>query len=337
MVDIFTTIILLAISVFIIYKSSDWLIRYAVTLAKMLGVSTFVIGFILVAISTSLPEIMVSIFATLEGEANLAVADVLGSNLFNLTVVIGGAILVAGTIHVKRKETPSLIEYLFITSVITIIFFSQSYLNVIHGAILIVLGIYMMGKLYKGGRVSAEVFEDSEILILPKKKKKYKNAVFKFFQKQRLSMVILKFSISVALLLASSRMLVDSSINLATLLGVSTIFIGATIVAAGTSIPELSVTITAVKKKQYALAMGDIVGSAVTNITIVLGIIALISTTTLNVVPLAGMVPFIILSTMLVWYYFSEKGKITRNEAIILLLIYVVFILEQLGIVAIFG
>jgi len=330
---VYLSLVILLVSIFVIFRSSEWVIRYSITLSRILGISTFVVGFILVAISTSLPEIFVTLFATLEAEANLAVGNILGSNLFDINIVIAITVFLVGAIYVKKKETLDLIELLFIVTIITIIVLYQTHLNVVHGIILISLFGILMAKLYKGGKVEKELLEDGEIPFLPKEREGFLD----IFRKPSILMTLLKFFVSVALLLGATKLLVDSSVEIALFLGLTTTFIGATIVAMGTSLPELSVTLAAVRKKHYALAMGDVIGSAVTNITLVLGLLAIINPAPLNVIPITGMLPFMIISTLLVWYSFSHKGKLGKNEGLILLAIYAGFILEQLGFVAFFA
>lgn len=331
MVD-FTTFVLLAFSIFIIFKSSEWVIRYALSLSKIIGVSTFVIGFILIAVSTSLPEIFVTLFASLQQEPNLAIGNILGSNLFDINVIIGLTTLLVGTIYMKRKETLQLIELLFITSTITLVIFSLPTLGPVHGIVLLILFGYLMVKLYKGGKIEKEVFKEEKIPSLPRKPR-----ILEFLRKKTWPVLLLKFAVSIAILLAGTRILVDTSLDLAGFLGLSTTFIGATIVAAGTSLPELSVTFAAVKKRHYALAMGSLIGSAVTNITLVLGILSLVTLAPINLIPLVGLLPILIISTLVIWYAFNTKRKVTKNTGILLLVLYAVFIFEQLGIIAIFG
>ena len=326
---VLVSLALLIISIFVIYKSSEWVIKYSIDLSRLLGVSTLVIGFILVAISTSLPELFVTVFAAAEHDTNLAIGNILGSNLFNLNVIIGLATIMIGTIHMKRKETLHLIELLFITSVITIVIFSLPSLNALHGLVLLLLFGYTIMKLYKGGKVEQEVLKE-ELPILPKQKGRLNH-------RRKLSLAFLRFLISISLLLLATKVLVDASLDIAGILGFTSAFVGATLVAGGTSLPELAVTFAAVKKKHYALAIGDLVGSAVTNITLVLGILSIISPSPLDAASFVGMLPLMIVSIMLLWFVFSQKRKVTRFEGTILLIIYLVFMIEQLGLVTIFG
>jgi cation:H+ antiporter len=314
--------IVFLISLYVMYKSSDWVIKHSLNLSRILGMSTLALGFILLSFSTTLPELFVSIFSALEGETNLAVGNILGSNLFDIAVIIGLVSIFAGTIYMKKKETLSLIELLFIASLITIIIYNVPNLSPVHGIVLIVMYGYLVMKLYKGGKVSKEVIEAEE-------------------EKDHELMVKIKafsyFGVSISILLVSAYFLVESSIQIAYFFGVSTTLIGSTLVAFGTSIPELSVEFAAVKKKQYALAMGNLIGSAVTNITLVLGALILVTPVTLDLVPIAGLLPFLMISVLFIWFVFNKKRKLGKEEGYVLLAIYGLFLLEQLGLISIFS
>lgn len=304
------------------YKSSEYIIKYSLSISRILGISTFVIGFILVSVITSLPELFVTIFSVLEGEPSLAVGTILGSNMTDITLVIGIVAIFAGTIHMKRKETLHLIELLFIISLITILIFQTGSLTQIHGIILIVLFGFLTLRMYKKGRISKELYDDGK--------------------KPNIALVFGKFLVAMFVLIIASRLIVDSAIQMADTFLVATSFIGLTVVAFGTSLPELAVELRAVKAKQYSFAMGDLFGSAITNITLVLGVLSLISPTTINIVSLASIMPFLLISILFIWYTFSQKKKITRFEGLVLIMIYMIFLfatffLNELGLAVIFS
>jgi len=317
-------LVLLAVGLYLMYKSSEWVIKYSLVLSRILGISTFVIGFIMVSVITSLPELFVSIFSVLEGEPNLAVGTILGSNMSDITLVIGMVAIFAGTIHMKKKETLHLVELLFITSIITIFIFQTGSLTQIHGIILLILFGFLMRRLYKRGRISKDVYQD------------------KGEPKPKAWPIFGRFLIAISVLIIASRLVVWGAVDMADQFYIASAFIGLTIIAFGTSLPELAVELRAVKKKEYSFAMGDLFGSAITNITLVLGALSLFSPTSINIVPLASLVPYMIIAIMFIWYTFSEKGKITRFEGLLLIMLYMLFIFttfffDELGILNIFG
>jgi len=323
--EISINIVLVISSILLIYKSSNWVIRYSVSLSKILGISTFVVGFIILSLATSLPELFVTIVASFSGNVNLAAGNILGSNLFNINVIIGLTTIFIGTIIIRRKETLQLIELLFITSVVTVIILTLPKLLPIHGLLLLILYGYVIRKLYKGGRIGEEIYDEKKI-------ERSKRDYYK-----KISWVAIQFVLSIVVLLVASSVLVGSSVFLAEILGLSAVFIGATVVAFGTSVPELAVTFAAVRQKHYALAMGDLIGSAMTNITLVLGVLALLgpfSAGAFELSEIGWILPYLIISPLLLWITLSNKRRITSYEGTILLLMYAIFILHNLGVLA---
>jgi cation:H+ antiporter len=302
--------VIFLISMYILNKSSNLVIKYSINLSHALGISTFAVGFILIAIATSLPELFVSIIASLKNDISLAVGNILGSNLVNLTVVIGIPTIFGGTIYLKKRELLELVELLFVSLLIMIFVFFRGSLEAVHGGVLLILFMLLLGKLYRKGHIT----------ILEEKKQ------------EKLGPNLVRFILSVAALLIASNYLVNSSLEIAELFGISSAVIGATIVAMGTSLPELSVSLAAVKEKQYSLALGNIFGSTITNITLVLGSIALLTPSVIDITPLFDLLPFLLISTVTVWYLLSRKNKITKDDGFILIMIYLLFLIEKAGI-----
>ncbi len=313
--------------IFVIYKSSEWVIKYSLSISKILGVSSFVIGFILISITTSLPELFVAIFSAAQNEAGLSVGNILGANLYHMTIVITIITVLGGAIYVKREEDISLIRLLFISSIVTIFIFQTGGLTVIHGVILIVLFGFLIRSLYKTGRVSEEVVE---------REKEKEGDIGKRI------LIFLKFLGSVAILLIAAYIVVDSAIQIADFFLIATTTVGMIIVAMGTVLPELSVELRAVKSKQYSLALGDLLGSSIANITLVLGILSILSPTSINIRPLAGLLPFLLIAILFVWYSLTTKKKLTKYEGGLLLGLYLLFLFTeflfgQVGSLTIFG
>ena len=124
----------------------------------------------------------------------------------------------------------------------------------------------------------------------------------------------------------------DSSIDIANFIALPPSIIGATIIGLGTSLPELATTIQALKKKYYDMALGNLFGSCITNITLVLGISSLVSFSEVNVLAVESIMFYVLISSLTVWFMVSSNKSITKKGAIFLLLIYVAFILQQIGI-----
>ncbi len=299
-----------------------------VSLISQLGKTA--VGFSLIAFATSLPEVTVAAIAALTDGAELSVGNVLGSNVFNITVIIGLAVLFLYFKRVRRangsidinvvpsfaKSELSSIEFgLFISSIIPIILIYIATATWVVGLVLLFIFVVYMYNL-------ARVRMPSEEGALQDDKNRLKRYVF--------------FTVLGALgVVLSANFLVGSAIEIAASVGVPASVIGATIVAFGTSLPELTVSLKSILKGHPGLAFGNIIGSSFVNITLILGITffvpALIgSPMTMNMSVLQNLIVFSIISNLFFWYFLSRE-KIGWREGAIFLFIYVFFILTTVG------
>lgn len=303
---------LLAISLVLIALVSERAIRYVIALSKFLGLSEMAAGFILLSVTTSLPELSVSILAASMGEGGLSVGNVLGSNVANLTIIVGLAILLSKTaISVKAESNKELVQFLFISSVIPLFIVQRGSLGPVLGIVLLILFIYF------GVTVSRKTEKNDPDAMIEKKVPR---------------MIWLKFAISVALIILFSKLIVDSSVEIAESIGLPPSIIGATIVGLGTSLPELATTAQALKEKMFNMALGNLLGSCITNITLILGVSSLISFSTVNVLAVESIMFYVLISSLSVWYMIGTSERISRRGALFLCLIYIAFILQQVGI-----
>ena len=298
----------------VLVKSSEWVVTHSTRLSSLLGISPFAIGFILISIATSLPELAVVVFSSARGVPGMGLGGIMGSNLTDLTLILGLVAIIGGPIILKRKELLGLVELLFITSLVTVIIFQYGQLTPFFGAILLLLFGYLLLTLYNKGKIPREVFDGV--------KEKKVEASIKLFG-------------SIALLLLAAHFIVGSATIIAEELSISATLIGATLIALSTSLPELAVELRAVKSKQYALALGDLFGSAVTNITLVLGTLCIVNPTTrIELTPLIGIVPIFFVTLFFIWYSLSKQGKISKAEGFILIGLYALFLVQELGLMA---
>jgi cation:H+ antiporter len=303
---------LLAISLLLIALVSERAIRYVIALSKLLGLSEMAAGFIILSVMTSLPELSVSTIAASMGEGGLSVGNVLGSNVANLTIIIGLAILLSKTaISVKAESHKELVQFLFISSIIPLFIVQRGSLGPVLGIVLLILFIYF------GVTVSRKTEKTESRVVIEKK---------------AAGVIWLKFAISVALIILLSKLTVDSSVEIAESIGLPPSIIGATIVGLGTSLPELATTAQALKKKLFSMALGNLLGSCITNITLILGVSSLISFSTVNVLAVESIMFYVLISSLFVWYMIGTSERISRRAALFLCLIYIAFILQQVGI-----
>jgi cation:H+ antiporter len=306
---------LLAISLLLIMLVSDRLIRYVIAISKALGLSEMAAGFILLSITTSLPELSVSTVASLAGEGGLSVGNVLGSNIANLTIILGLAILLSRKeIMVKGQSQKELVQFLFISSIIPLFIVQRGSLGPVLGIVLLILFAYF------GVTVSRKT-ETTTVDETPQQQKE-----------EKIAFVGIKFLVGVGLIILLSKFAVDSSVDIADFIGLPTSIIGATIIGFGTSLPELATTLQALKQGLVSMALGNLLGSCITNITLILGVSSLLSFSEVNVVAVQSIMFYVLLSSLSVWYMVGASERLTKKGAIFLCLIYGIFILQQVGV-----
>jgi cation:H+ antiporter len=257
-------ILWIAAALVLLFFGAEWLVRGSAEFAARVGLTPLVIGLTIVAYGTSMPELIVSTKAALAGQGDLAVGNVVGSNIFNICIILGLSALV-NPLRVKmqllRLDTPIMIG----VSLLLLVVFWDFRINRIEAALLFAgIVIYTVANIRLARKeVSAEV-KDEFAQAMPKPTGNLW---------RDLALIVG----GLAVLVIGSRLLVENSIGLAKLLGVSEAVIGLTIVAAGTSMPELATSIVAAWRKQPDIAIGNVVGSNIYNILAILGVSGLLS------------------------------------------------------------
>ena len=314
--------ILLIIGFVLLIKGADFFVDGSSSVAKILKVPTIIIGLTVVAFGTSMPEFSVSVTAALRGSNDLAVSNVLGSNIFNLLVVLGCCALVkpvAAKWSLLKKEFPFSI---LITIILLLVDSDFSIMKILDGnqgfvlgrwagllfLILFVLYIYATVKSALRSRAEAKDMEEEE----------YK------------TMSPLKSGIYIVIgligIVWGGNLVVDSASNIALTFGWSQTFIGLTIVALGTSLPELVTSVVAARKGENDLAVGNVVGSNIFNILLILGVSSFIIPITLDVTAVYDTI-ILIIASIVVYVSAISKREIQRKEGILFLVCYFAFFL----------
>lgn len=314
--------ILLIIGFVLLIKGADFFVDGSSSVAKILKVPTIIIGLTVVAFGTSMPELSVSVTAALRGSNDLAVSNVLGSNIFNLLVVLGCCALVkpvAAKWSLLKKEFPFSI---LITIILLLVDSDFSIMKILDGnqgfvlgrwagllfLILFVLYIYATVKSALRSRAEAKDMEEEE----------YK------------TMNPLKSGIYIVIgligIVWGGNLVVDSASNIALTFGWSQTFIGLTIVALGTSLPELVTSAVAARKGENDLAVGNVVGSNIFNILLILGVSSFITPITLDVTAVYDTI-ILIIASIVVYVSAISKREIQRKEGILFLVCYFAFFL----------
>ena len=237
--------------------SADWLVAGAVTIAKRFKISDFVIGAVIVGVGTSFPELVVSSIGAIEGNSDIAIGNVVGSNIFNVLGILGLTVLlmpVAVSKENKRFDLPLCIGISVLTMLLVFNFFTggEAIISRIDGLILLAFFALFMYMSLRGGK-KEEVVSDEVI------------------SNKQLAFGITKVAVGLAGLIISSRFFLDNAILIAESWGVNQAFIAITLVACGTSLPELAASLVAAAKKNTQLALGNVIGSNIFNLSLILG------------------------------------------------------------------
>jgi len=303
-------IILLIIGFVFLIKGADYFVEGASAVAKKLKVPSLIIGMTIVAMGTSLPECSVSVTASMAGSNALAISNAIGSNIFNLMVVLGACALIVPLevdANVLKKDHPFSMICAVLVAVLGFIGWTLGHID---GIILLVVFalflIYMIRSALKA-RAEGKAVEEEEIVDLAT----WKCIVFIIG-----GAAAIKFG---------GDWVVSSATTLARAFGMSETFIGLTICALGTSLPELVTSFMAAKKNELDMAIGNVVGSNIFNLLMVVGIAAAISPIEFIVANIIDIVILLVFSA-LVWVLCKLKGKLYRLDGALMLILYVAYI-----------
>ena len=299
--------------------SADKFVDGASALAGKLGLSPLLIGMLIIGFGSSAPEMLISGLAASEGNPGLALGNAFGSNITNIALILGVTAMVspiAVSSTVLLRELPLLNA---LTTILALLILPDAFLSSTDGWILIAMFMVIMGWSIQQGRET----QSDDLGDMVEQDLKARNAL-----STTRSVVYLIGGLVVLIL--SSRMLVWGGVEIATRLGVSDLIIGLTIVAVGTSLPELASSIAAVRKNEHALAIGNVIGSNMFNSSIVIGITGVIAPTAIEHDIIARDFPILVAMTLAMFfmgyaYRGPDSGRISRTDASLLLGAYVAY------------
>jgi cation:H+ antiporter len=304
-------ILIFIVSLAILIKGADTITRYASRLAKLWGVSELVIGITIVAISTSLPELAVSLISVLGATGGIAVGTIIGSNIANIGLIVG----------ISALASPLLIKRRFIKEGVVMIFFSIVTVALLLDGMFwyegIVLIIMLLGYLYylvKSVRPESGHERES-------KSEREKN--------HRLAIKCLLFCAVGAVFIAiGAEVLVYSTVNMAQWLGISETVIALIAIAIGTSLPEFATSVVAALKRMRGISVGNIIGSNIFNVSI-LGLVSLFGPVPTEAIINNINIPIMLALSFLLVLFMRKGMKIDRTEAVVLFGIYLLFLVLQ--------
>lgn len=313
-------IVWLLLSLVILYFGAEGLVSGAASMAKRMGISPLVIGLTIVSIGTSAPELIVSMKAALNGQGALSIGNVLGSNFFNVGIILGLSALIY-PLSVKRQLLKLDVPVMILASLVFFVFFLDSEISRIEAFIFIVILVFYITYMLvtsnrkqkvmlKSGKMAEEEEEDIPL-------------------GKHWALDILFIGAGLAALIYGSDMLVVNAVTIAERLGMSEAMIGLTIVAAGTSMPELATSIVAAIKKRSDIAIGNVVGSNIFNMLLILGVTGLIRPISAFDINYADTF-FNIGIGLLLWLFMKRSSRITRAQGIVFFGVYLLYFFWKL-------
>lgn len=296
-------IVLLVMGLVVVLKGADWLTDGAVNIASRFGVSQMVIGLTIVAMGTSMPELCVSMVSALKGTPDLAVGNVVGSNTLNTLLIVGCSALVA-PIMVKRSSVRRDIPFAVLASLLMLIFCLDGGIDRLDAALLFILFAVFMFITVKYGKNEGT---EAKTTAAP------------------LGKAALLLVVGLVCLILGSNLFVDNASFIASTLGVSDAVIGLTIVAGGTSLPELATSMVSAKKGNSDIAIGNVIGSNVFNILMIIGVTGLVKPMHIKGITLLDLI-VMLASMLLLWFFCRTTYKVKRWEGAVLAISYIAYL-----------
>ena len=300
-------ILFIILGVWCVLKGADYLTEGAAAVARRMHIPEMIIGLTIVAAGTSAPELFVSVVSALKGTSDMAVGNVVGSNIMNTMLIVGVAAMVA-PMNISKNTVKKDLPFTVAASMLLLFLAFDHFLGHVGGFMLLAgFALFMAYSIYSASR-SPEPDSNDQVAQMSKLKS---------------AIIVLG---GLLLLIVGSNVFVDHASQLALLMGISEGVVGLTVVAGGTSLPELATTVVAARKGQSALAIGNVIGSNVFNILLILGLTATIHPLQIEGITTIDMA-VMLLSVSFVWIFCFTRLKVERWEGATLLVGYLAYLI----------
>jgi cation:H+ antiporter len=311
MIDLIIWIIVFILSLFFLIKASDYFISSSENIGYYLNFPPIVIGIIILSIGTSLPELITSIFAILKDSSEIVIGTIIGSNISNLFLILGITAIVAKKIIINKNILRTEFTFFIATAFLLILIIFNGVVTIYETIILLLLFITYIFYTIKELKLT-EVIQN-------KKSNKIIRDLFIFF-------------ISIVFIYFSAKYLIEATINISSFLNIGKEIIAVSAIALGTSLPELTVSIKAIRLKKHDLAIGNIIGSNIFNVVGILGISSLFGTVVFSITTLIFPLSLMLVGTIITYFIMVDK-KITIQEGILYILLYALFLFFLFGLI----
>lgn len=308
-------ILLLVAGLLLILLGANWLVDGSTSIARKTGMSEFVIGLTIVGIGTSTPEMVVSFLSAFQGKSEMALGNVIGSNIFNILMILGVTTLISPITMSKENRVKDIPMNIIVTGALLLIWVLHSVLGIganeisrFEGALMLAAFAAYLWMMFRSGSNSSEETSEEET-------KTYSTW-----------MSLLMIVAGLACLIGGGKLFVNSATYIAQALNLSEKFIAITIMAAGTSLPELATCIVAARKGRNQMALGNVLGSNIANILIIVGGAAVISPLSLHAISIVDL-SVMMIAGLVLWSsaYTIKRDRIDRREGLIFILIEVAY------------
>lgn len=310
-------ILLLAAGLVLILMGANWLVDGSTSIARKTGMSEFVIGLTIVGIGTSTPEMVVSFLSAFQGKSEMALGNVIGSNIFNILMILGVTTLISPITMSRNNRVKDIPLNIIVTGALMLIWLLHSVLGVgeneisrFEGALMLAAFAAYLWMMFRSGSNSTEETSEEDTKV-------YSTWIS-----------LLMIVTGLACLVGGGKLFVNSATHIAQALNLSEKFIAITIMAAGTSLPELATCIVAARKGRNQMALGNVLGSNIANILMIVGGAALISPLSLHAISAIDLIVMMLAGlVLLVSAYTIKKDRIDRREGVIFILIEVLYMI----------
>ena len=304
-------ILLLILGLTLILLGANWLVDGSTSIARKTGMSEFVIGLTIVGIGTSTPEMVVSFIAAFQGQPELALGNVIGSNIFNILMILGVTTLISPITMSKDNRLKDIPLNILVTGGLMLIWLIHSVLGVganeisrIEGGIMLAAFAFYLWMMFRSGNGAEETLQEEETKIFPN------------------WLAVIMILGGLGGLIIGGRFFVNSATAIAQYLNLSEKFIAITIMAAGTSLPELATCIVAARKGRNQMALGNVIGSNIANILLIVGGAAVISPLSLASIAWVDFAVMMVASLVLLMSaYTIKRDRIDRREGLLFIII----------------
>jgi len=315
-------LILIFLLSFILIKATDILIVNFEALSVKTKIRKFALTSLILGLATSLPELFVGLSASFAGKSILSLGNIMGANIANLSLVVGGAALIGGALRVEGVFLKKDVFYAFLAATAPMILLADKVLSRIDGLILLTLYVFYQIVIFSEKKHRQEFKKTQEMGVIHRLIRKMNHLE----TKKEIGWILL----SIIVLLFSADFLVKVAMKLAVVLNLPLILIGLLIVSVGTTLPELVFGIKASKDKQSSMVFGNLSGSIVANATLIIGLVALISPIRIQAFAsyLLATMAFVIIFGLF-YFFIRTKHRLDRWEGLALLLVYLVFVIME--------